>query len=191
MIHRKSLIALAVFATLSTTTAIAIAAQADAGRPERPPLDKNGDGLIDRNESAGVPWLAENFDKLDKNGDGKLAKDELPKRDGHDDKPPQHPAPFAKLDTNKDERISRDEAKADARFAERFDKLDVNKDGFVDKSDFSAQAKQRRDAWFASADTDKDGKLSKAEYDAATDELHARFGEHAGGHSHPPKPEHK
>lgn len=32
--------------------------------------------------------------------------------------------------------------------------------------------KQRRDAWFAAADTNKDGQLSKAEFDAAKGPMH-------------------
>lgn len=75
---------------------------------------------------------------------------------------------WAKLDANKDGRISRDEAKADSKFAARFDQMDINKDGFVDRADREQRMQQHRDAWFAKADTDKDGKLSKAEFDAAS-----------------------
>ena len=32
--------------------------------------------------------------------------------------------------------------------------------------------KQHRDAWFAAADTNKDGQLSKAEFDAAKGPMH-------------------
>ncbi len=32
--------------------------------------------------------------------------------------------------------------------------------------------KQHRDAWFAAADTNKDGQLSKAEFDAAQGPMH-------------------
>jgi Ca2+-binding EF-hand superfamily protein len=42
--------------------------------------DTNGDGLIDRSEAeAGLPRVAEHFDKLDADGDGKLSRDELQK----------------------------------------------------------------------------------------------------------------
>lgn len=42
--------------------------------------DTNGDGLIDRSEAeAGLPRVAEHFDKLDADGDGKLSRDELRK----------------------------------------------------------------------------------------------------------------
>ena len=78
----------------------------------------------------------------------------------------------AKLDTNKDGRISRDEAKADPRLAERFDQLDLNKDGYLDKADRELRMKQHRDAWFAAADTKKDGQLCKAEFDTAKGPMH-------------------
>lgn len=40
---------------------------------------------------------------------------------------------------------------------------------------------QHRDAWFAKADTDKDGKLSKAEFDAAS-KLRGKDGPRGGEH---------
>jgi hypothetical protein len=38
-------------------------------------LDKNGDGILTKEETMGTPHHA-NFDKLDKNRDGKLSRDE-------------------------------------------------------------------------------------------------------------------
>ena len=74
------------------------------------------------------------------------------------------------LDTDKDGRISRAEAQAgEARVAERFDEMDVNKDGYVDRSDMQARVAQRRGECFAKADTDKNGQLSRAEFDKMGD----------------------
>ena len=56
--------------------------------------------------------------------------------------------------------------------------MDVNKDGFIDKADRELRMKQRTDAWFAAADTDKDGKLSRAEFDAAKAAQRAERGQH-------------
>lgn len=174
---RKTLLTLAVLTALTAGTAFA--ATQSAGDPQpasRAKLDTNGDGAIDRKEAAGHPRLADKFDQLDKNKDGKLTKEEMPPRPerghdrrGHGGQRGEGPRDgMARLDTDKDGRISRAEVKAgEDKLAARFDQMDVNKDGFIDKADHELSAKQRRDEWFTAADTDKDGKLSRAELDAA------------------------
>ncbi len=176
---RKTLAILSLLAALPAGAVLAqTATPADAGKQTPPPswqtLDKNGDGVVDRGEAAASPRLAAKFDQLDANHDGKLEKDELhglhPRwhgRGGRMAGPGGGHGPMAKLDTDKDGRISKAEAQADPKFAERFDRLDVNKDGYVDKADVEARFKQMRDAWFARADSNHDGQLSKAEFDAA------------------------
>ena len=164
------ILTLAIAAALVSTLALA---QTAAPRTHAKP-DANGDGVITKEEAAKFPRLAERFAQLDKNKDGKLAGDEMPRRGQRG--PGGHP--FAELDKDKDGRVSKAEAAADPKFAERFAKMDANQDGFVDKADRELAGKQHRDDWFESADSNNDGSLSKAEYDAA----HAkRNGE---GHKH-------
>ncbi|MDO7840907.1 EF-hand domain-containing protein [Sphingomonas immobilis] len=102
------------------------------------------------------------FDKLDTNHDGKLSDTEMQAMRGHfggrggrgagggpgeDGPPPPPPGDIgghrghhgnflAKLDTNGDNRISRDEMRANAD--KRFNKLDTNHDGYIDKAEMDA-----------------------------------------------------
>lgn len=195
---RKNLLMMAVLVAL-TGAGVAFAAEQadDTAKPAHAKIDANSDGFIDKAEAAKFPRLAEKFDQLDKNKDGKLSQEERPMR-GHGrdhmgQRGPRGEGGFiGKLDANKDGKVSRDEAKADERFAARFDTADANKDGFVDKADFELRMKQHRDETFAQADANKDGVLSKAEFDAIKP-MGPRgdgpgFGPH-GGHRMPPPDE--
>jgi hypothetical protein len=48
------------------------------------------------------------------------------------------PAMFKKLDVDKDEKISRTEAKGDAYLEKHFDEIDTNKDGFLSMDEVKA-----------------------------------------------------
>ena len=183
--NRKTLLMLAVLAALSAGTALAATAPAsDSNGAPRAKLDTNGDGAIDRSEAARSPRLADRFDELDKNKDGKLARGEMPRHHGRGSGKNGHGPRemMARLDTDKDGRISRAESAAgQAKSAERFDRMDINKDGYIDRADRELRAKQRTDEWFARADTDKDGKLSRAEMDASRSQRMQDHGmEHRG-----------
>jgi Ca2+-binding EF-hand superfamily protein len=55
-----------------------------------------------------------------------------------DTRPELKPVAFATLDTNKDGKISRQEALAAPDLYDAFDKLDVNHDGFLSPAEFQA-----------------------------------------------------
>lgn len=80
------------------------------------------------------------------------------------------------LDANGDGSISRDEAAAMPEFAERFDRLDANGDGVLDPSDRQARKAHARAECFDMADNDKDGKLSRSEFDSMHALCHSKQG---------------
>lgn len=168
---RKTLLTMAVLTAFSAGSVAAFAqTRADASaRPARATLDANQDGFVDRSEAAAMPRLAERFDQIDADKDGRLSSAELPARGGKHGNRGGGGAGgmMSRLDTDKDGRISRAEAAAAPRFAPRFEQMDVNKDGYVDRADRQLRASERVDAWFKQADTDNNGQLSRAEYDAA------------------------
>lgn len=191
---KKTLVA-AVALSLFAVTAVAQDAQ-QRERPARVNLDTNGDGVIDRAEAAAHPRLAQHFDRLDKNGDGKLDASE--RRQGKGKRGQRHGRMGghfdpARLDTNNDGRLSRDEvaaAKAGRdgknRLLENFDAIDGNRDGHVTRAELrtwherqrpqrEAQMRQRFDERFAAADLNGDGKLSRVEVDEKMPRLSQRF----------------
>lgn len=101
-------------------------------------LDKNGDGVISRDEVAAKPKLAKMFDKLDTNKDGVLSKDEI--KAG---KEKMHDRHMAKIDTDRDGKISRAEAASHPKLAENFDRIDINGDGYLSKDELKAAHKAR------------------------------------------------
>jgi Ca2+-binding EF-hand superfamily protein len=117
---------------------LAATAFAQAGAKNFQKLDTNGDGMIDKTEAAKAPHLAKNFDAMDANKDGKLTPDEL--------------------------RAYR-QANHQANQGEGMKKADANGDGYIDKTEaakFPHLSKR-----FDRIDTDKDGKISAAELQAA------------------------
>lgn len=110
--------------------------------------------------------------------------------------PPQSSAPdrsarqqamFDQLDANSDGAISRSEAAANPRLAQRFDQIDANNDGRLSREELAQARAQRGEGQrgkrghgmmgqFKALDTDGDGRISRAEA-AANPQLAARFAE--------------
>lgn len=185
--NRKILYVAAALALAAVGTAVAQQAATPATGPQqgqRMKLDANNDGAIDRSEAAKSEKFAARFDQLDKNKDGKLSADERPQWRGRGHHRGGHGGErMMQADTNKDGRISKAEAAANPKFAERFAEMDANKDGYVDRTDRELRGREHREKWFASADANKDGKLSKAEMDASHDKRRAEFQQKAQARS--------
>ena len=108
--------------------------------------DRNGDGVLDRDEAKMMPRVAKNFDAIDVDKDGTISRDELrasmksKKRTMHE----KGKANFAAADKNGDGVLDRDEAKAMPRVAKNFDAIDVDKDGTVSAKEIHTYMKARR-----------------------------------------------
>lgn len=164
-----TLLAVAVTVALASAATFAQTSSTTTAAAPRTAIDANQDGVIDRAEAAKAPRLAARFDQLDQDKDGRLSADERPHRGMHHrgGKRGAH-ARMQRADTDRDGRISRAEAQAaQAKHAGRFDELDVNKDGYLDRADRQARMAQRRGECFTKADTDRNGQLSRAEFENA------------------------
>jgi len=141
--------------------------------------DANGDGVLSRDEA--MAQADARFDRLDTNKDGKLTPDEMPshRRMGGADAAPPPPPPA-------DGASPPPAAGPGGRgFGGRmFARLDTNGDGVIDREEYRALAAQR----FDRMDTNKDGKVDAAERQAARDAMGQMRGMRGGGDMPPPSP---
>lgn len=138
-------------------------------------LDKNGDGLVSREEATGNKRLEQNFEQADANKDGKLSKDEI-----HARRPQAGPARhktrfeehFKAADKDGDGALTKAEAATAPipGIVKHFDHVDANKDGKLTQDEMLAahatmrgKRAERHADRFKAADKDGDGALTKAE----------------------------
>jgi len=146
-----------------------------------PKGDANGDGVLTRDEA--MAQADARFDRLDANKDGKLTPDELRphgRMGGAGMSPPPPPADGAAPPAPPPA-----PAMAGRGFGERmFARLDTNGDGVIDRDEFRAQAARR----FDRMDTNKNGKVDAAERQAAHDAMEQMRGRRGNGGDMPPPP---
>jgi Ca2+-binding EF-hand superfamily protein len=165
---------------------------ADMG--QGPKADANKDGAIDRAEFD--TQRAAQFKAMDTNGDGVLTAEEMKafheqrRADMRDNMTGKF---VTRIDTSGDGKISAAEWQANS--LQKFVKLDGNGDGAVTADEFQnmhkrpddnsggATGKQRGDFknGLARLDTDKDGKVSAAEWNAQGDKMFARMDDNKDG----------
>lgn len=166
-------------------------------RPHRMQLDANGDGVIDRDEAAKSPRLAEKFAELDSNGDGRLDSSERPQRKrGHGgrhggieraDADGDGRISRAELETAEAARISGERGSGDRRgLLDDFDAIDANKDGYLVRGELrawhermrpqrEAEHARRANERFTGADLNRDGRLSRVEVEEKMPHMAERF----------------
>jgi hypothetical protein len=142
--------------------------------------DANGDGALSRDEA--MAQADARFDRLDANKDGKLTPDEMqprrPMGGAEAAAPPPPPADGASPPPPP-------AGPAGRGFGGRmFARLDTNGDGVIDREEYRAQAAQR----FDRMDTNKDGKVDAAERQAARDAMEQMRGRRGNGGDTPPPP---
>lgn len=104
--------------------------------------DKDGNGMLSREEAKALPHLEKHFDEIDTNKDGQISKDEMRAFTKSRKQARKHKAEerFSKADTDHDGSLTRDEADKGGlkRIAQNFDAIDANKDGKVTKEELRA-----------------------------------------------------
>jgi Ca2+-binding EF-hand superfamily protein len=164
--------------------------------------DTNKDGVVDQTEfqASRDKWFAD----LDANKDGFVTTDELKAfgekmhaqwqqkhADAGQTQNGTQPAPdasrgdkmaqhiLARVDTDKDGKISK--AEFDTESSDLFKRLDKNSDGKIAADEVPARHWGGKGPQFGMMDTDKDGKVTKAEFTAAEDKMFSKLDANGDG----------
>jgi Ca2+-binding EF-hand superfamily protein len=92
-------------------------------------LDTDGDGMISRAEAAGAPQLAQKFDEVDADKDGRVQSSELKDYAKTQRRDKGAAGGKSKLDTNQDGVITREDVAGRPKALAKFDAADTDKDG--------------------------------------------------------------
>jgi hypothetical protein len=142
--------------------------------------DANGDGVLSRDEA--MAQADARFDRLDANKDNELTPDEMHPRRPTDTAEATASAPPPADGASPPSRPGGPDGRG---FGGRmFARLDTNGDGVVDREEYRTQAARR----FDRMDTNKDGKVDAAERQAARDAMEQMRGRRGGGEDAPPPP---
>ncbi len=160
--------------------------------------DTDKDGRISAAESAAME--SRHFQEMDADHDGFVTPDEAKASFAQhmDPAKPRHHGDahmfFDQADADKDGKVSAAEAAANQQ--RRFQQMDASGDGYVTQAEAKAAFDRFRaehpkqpggadgkpgDRLFARADTDKDGKITKAEWTAGGQQMFARLDKNADG----------
>ena len=108
-------------------------------------MDRNEDGKLAKDEVEGP--LTRDFSRIDTNEDGFITEAELQEAAPHHNgrrrgrkNTATLTSVFKEMDTNKDKKIAKDEAKN--QIAERFEEFDLDNDGFISKIEMGKALKQ-------------------------------------------------
>ena len=95
--------------------------------------DKNGDGMLDKEEAKATPRIAKNFDNIDADNSGtvSLAEIHASMKEKGKEMHERGAEGFKAADKNGDGVLDREEAKATPRVAKNFDDIDADKSGTV------------------------------------------------------------
>lgn len=149
---RRSVIAVSVIMIALNSTACTeksttynINAKHEHPKPEEvmAKLDANNDKKISKEEAKGP--LKEDFAKLDKDSDGFITLEELKKAPKPENNMKERPKPediMTKLDTNNDNKISKEEAKGP--LGEEFKEVDTDKNGFITLEELNNAPKPKK-----------------------------------------------